>query len=314
MWIENLSYFITFIVTAGFSVIGILISYQIYNINKKPVLALLLYQQIFLYSFYFYGIWGNIALQLIIGDLNLSNELSAKLAFFIPVIGVPFMLISWFMLLRFSFLLNGFKSSKKLAFSYFPTLVVIVFLLAIFIQREVLLIPENADLFVVRILTIINLTIHLIFIIPFLQTKKGVRDLMDTGFNKKWAILFLLTAVVYSFALFFLDILDFISICISIILLFGAGVFIPVVIRFNMISSVPEKNMDFETFCKFYEISKREAEIVLEICSGKSNKAISEKLFITLQTVKDHNHRIYTKTGVKSRVQLANLVRERTEG
>lgn len=72
------------------------------------------------------------------------------------------------------------------------------------------------------------------------------------------------------------------------------------------------KNMDFDAFCNFYEISKREAEIILEICSGLSNKAISEKLFITLQTVKDHNHRIYTKIGVKSRVQLANLVRKKT--
>ena len=71
-------------------------------------------------------------------------------------------------------------------------------------------------------------------------------------------------------------------------------------------------SIDFITFCKLYEISKRESEIMLEICSGKSNKAISEKLFITIQTVKDHNHRIYTKTGVKSRVQLSNLVREKT--
>ncbi|MCG6187779.1 LuxR C-terminal-related transcriptional regulator [Maribellus maritimus] len=75
-----------------------------------------------------------------------------------------------------------------------------------------------------------------------------------------------------------------------------------------------EKNIDFSTFCNLYEISKREAEIILEICTGKTNKAISEKLFITLQTVKDHTHRIYTKTGVKSRVQLANLVREKTGG
>ena len=72
------------------------------------------------------------------------------------------------------------------------------------------------------------------------------------------------------------------------------------------------KNMDYKSFCTEYEISKRESEIVWEICTGKTNKAIAEKLFITLQTVKDHTHRIYTKTQVKSRVQLANLVREKT--
>jgi DNA-binding NarL/FixJ family response regulator len=73
-----------------------------------------------------------------------------------------------------------------------------------------------------------------------------------------------------------------------------------------------KKNVGFPEFCDMYEISKREAEIILEICTGKSNKAIADKLFITLQTVKDHNHRIYTKTQVRSRVQLANLVREKT--
>jgi len=314
MWIENLSYSVTFIVTAGIAIIGILVSYQLYQANKTPVLAVLLYQQVFLYSFYIYGIWGNIVLQLIISDLNLGNEISSKLSFFIPVIGVPFMLVSWFMLLRFSFLLNGYKSSNRLAYSYFPTLVVIVFLLGILIHRGILQIPENADLFIVRILVLINFLIHVIFIIPFLKSKTHTKEIKETGFYKKWAIVFLLTTLIYSFALSFLDIFDFISICISIILLFGAGVFIPVIIRFNMNSSVPDKNMDFKVFCEFYEISKREAEIILEICSGKSNKAISEKLFITLQTVKDHNHRIYTKTGVKSRVQLANLVREKIGG
>ena len=39
-----------------------------------------------------------------------------------------------------------------------------------------------------------------------------------------------------------------------------------------------------------------------------SNQEISDSLYISLQTVKDHVHRIFTKTGVKNRVQLTNLV------
>jgi len=45
------------------------------------------------------------------------------------------------------------------------------------------------------------------------------------------------------------------------------------------------------------------------ICKGNSNQDISDSLFISLQTVKDHIHRIYLKTGVKNRVQLTNLIR-----
>jgi DNA-binding CsgD family transcriptional regulator len=134
----------------------------------------------------------------------------------------------------------------------------------------------------------------------------------ETGFDKKEALLFLLSSIGYSVLMSFFNVYGFISTCISIILLFGISVFIPVRIWVHSIQQETIIDMDFDAFCKFYEISKREAEIVLEICSGKSNKAISEKLFITLQTVKDHNHRIYTKTGIQSRVQLSNLVRKKT--
>jgi len=55
-------------------------------------------------------------------------------------------------------------------------------------------------------------------------------------------------------------------------------------------------------------ISKREEEVIQQICEGKSNKEISEALFISLQTVKDHVYRIFIKTGIKNRVQLTNLI------
>jgi len=57
-----------------------------------------------------------------------------------------------------------------------------------------------------------------------------------------------------------------------------------------------------------YNISKREAEIIALICEGRSNKEIEDMLYISLQTVKDHIHRIYKKARVKkNRVQLTNL-------
>jgi DNA-binding CsgD family transcriptional regulator len=56
-----------------------------------------------------------------------------------------------------------------------------------------------------------------------------------------------------------------------------------------------------------YNISPREQEVINLICRGKTNGEIADELFISLQTVKDHVYRIYRKTGVKNRVQLANL-------
>ena len=37
------------------------------------------------------------------------------------------------------------------------------------------------------------------------------------------------------------------------------------------------------------------------------NQQIADKLFISLQTVKDHNHHIFRKTGVRNRMQLARI-------
>ena len=58
-----------------------------------------------------------------------------------------------------------------------------------------------------------------------------------------------------------------------------------------------------------YQLSKREWEIIQQISEGYTNGQISENLFISLQTVKDHVSRIYKKTGVKNRVQLVNMIR-----
>lgn len=52
-----------------------------------------------------------------------------------------------------------------------------------------------------------------------------------------------------------------------------------------------------------------EAEIIREIYKGKANKEIADHLFVTVQTIKDHTHRIYRKTNVKSHSQLALLMR-----
>ena len=59
-----------------------------------------------------------------------------------------------------------------------------------------------------------------------------------------------------------------------------------------------------------YNISKREMEVIELICEGYSNQEIADKLFISVETVKDHNSRIYLKTQVKNRTQLAKLFLE----
>ncbi len=51
-------------------------------------------------------------------------------------------------------------------------------------------------------------------------------------------------------------------------------------------------------------LSDREKEIVQLVVQGLRNKEIGEKLFISEQTVKNHLHNIFEKTGVSDRLEL----------
>lgn len=66
-----------------------------------------------------------------------------------------------------------------------------------------------------------------------------------------------------------------------------------------------EKTQDI---LKSYGLSNREKEVIMYILKGYSNVEISEKMLISLSTVKKHIYNIYLKTGVKTRMQLSALI------
>ncbi len=72
----------------------------------------------------------------------------------------------------------------------------------------------------------------------------------------------------------------------------------------------PPADQAFNDFLESHNISKREGEVIRCLCEGDSNKDIAERLFISVETVKDHNYKIFQKTGVRNRVQLVRLVHE----
>jgi len=54
-------------------------------------------------------------------------------------------------------------------------------------------------------------------------------------------------------------------------------------------------------------LTDREAEILLSIAQGKTNKAIAEELYISPLTVKTHLQRFYRKLGVESRAEALSM-------
>ena len=60
----------------------------------------------------------------------------------------------------------------------------------------------------------------------------------------------------------------------------------------------------------FEDITEREFEVILQIKNGLTNKEIAYNLNISVNTVNNHIANIFSKTGVRSRIDLLNLLQE----
>jgi DNA-binding NarL/FixJ family response regulator len=56
-------------------------------------------------------------------------------------------------------------------------------------------------------------------------------------------------------------------------------------------------------------LTNREREIAVLAADGLASRVIAERLYVSVRTVENHLGRIYTKLGVTSRAELADLVR-----
>ena len=65
---------------------------------------------------------------------------------------------------------------------------------------------------------------------------------------------------------------------------------------------------DVEEDIKKFSLTGREKEILQLLLKGKSNKEISDLIYVSTETVKTHLHNIYRKLGVKSRLEVASLL------
>ena len=57
-------------------------------------------------------------------------------------------------------------------------------------------------------------------------------------------------------------------------------------------------------------LSTREHEVLILMASGHPNRAIAEKLFITVDTVKRHISHVFDKLGVGNRTQAVARARD----
>ena len=307
---------ISFSICAG--LYAILITYQLHKKYRLNYLSTYLYFQIFINVFGIYGILGQVITKNILQQQESSFQTIETIGHFFSFLGLPFLILAWYMFIRLCREIIEKKLSRTFNLSYFSALffIFLVYGIVIILFNLLNFGDEQYAFFssaVIFLYVIIEVLVLVIALSQLLLHAKKIKDEKKQKAAQTFAylnlliylasiILFLLASQISKLALIYL--LVFFSGNIPPVLYWRAYLrkyFIAPALQITGILAMKQ-------FLDEYKISKREEEVIQQLCEGKTNKEISETLFISLQTVKDHIYRIYQKTDVKNRVQLINLI------
>jgi DNA-binding CsgD family transcriptional regulator len=270
-------------------------------------LSALLFLLVFHFMFGFYSLWGQFIIAYLVKPY-ISNEIFTRITDLSMLLGFPFLVFAWLMLIRFAWEFTGKEMSTVFIFLFLILNSLIISGLIYYLSKN----PGIGLLTLLKYYYIFSFfVVSVLAAIKLISQKSKVVSQVSSG---KFIAIGLTSSVIVQSA-----ILPFYSgnliLALVFLLVFFSGIgFIPVYLNYfgKLESFIPEKTVpiSMDEFCKKFEVSPREREIIIEICNGLSNQQIADKLFISLQTVKDHSHRIYGKVDVSSRVQLIKLVAE----
>src|SRR5664279_3144290 len=103
--------YLIFILSVAFAAGGVLLSSRLRNSSNREIFSLLLYYQVFIFTFGFYGIWGQVVIRAFLTPY-ISEELLIRFTDISMLLGLPFLVFAWLMLLRFSAEISGRKISN----------------------------------------------------------------------------------------------------------------------------------------------------------------------------------------------------------
>jgi DNA-binding CsgD family transcriptional regulator len=296
----------TFVLTVGLAAFGIMLAIDTRKHYPQQLTTALIYYQVFAAAFGFYGLWGQAVFKIYIDEL-LNAEVRARVSTVATLQGFPFMILAWYMLSRFTRELLQKKTGAAFNILFVLFSAISFGALIWFISQP----DAEPGLFYYIFYTALSIIIQGGIVISLIFLKPGNKRIN----RKKLFLLSLFILLLTSGQLLILNMSGMASyFALGFILLFymlHAGVII--ILRYSNALS-PLRNtgntsMTFRQFCMEHEISPRESDIIKEICKGLTNSEISESLFISIQTVKDHTHRIYVKTGSRNRVELINRLK-----
>ncbi len=297
---------------------AILIIYQLQKRFKLGYLSAYLYFQIFINVFGLYGLMGQGLVKKILQQQASPFRTVETIGHFFSLLGIPFLILAWYMFIRLCREIVEKKLSRTFNLVYFLALiitflayggVIALFNLSDFGDESFTLFSTVISFLYVGLqVLILIIGLSQLFLhfrkFPDVIKQRAIRTfaLLNISVFGLTIILFLLAR--QSSALAALYLLVFFSASLAPILYWKA--YLKKHYIAPVLQAVDARTM--KGFFEEYSISKREEEVIQQLCEGKTNKEISETLFISLQTVKDHIYRIYQKTDVNNRVQLINLI------
>lgn len=312
----NLVFIVDFVLCLAVAAGAILVAHQLITTYSDEFPRHYFYYLAAFYGFAVYGIWGQIATRALLGSLDVAPEVVESAANILPLLGVPFLFISWLMLLSMASSLFG----VSLKTAWIPVHVALFLLLiagawlAVDVLQTApaglaqnLLAIEAAAAVGLESLYVAAFLVMALRFGPRLPTERRPRlfaftALLVGSFVVRGAVLPLAFAFPW--------------VIVAVLVYFGSNL-VPLIyiwrIADRLFEPVKAEATSAERMARLFEqhkITKRERQIVREICTGKTNREIAETLFISLQTVKDHTHRIYSKLGINSRIQLVQKMSE----
>ncbi len=283
----------------GLAAGGVLVVFRRKEYRQHPAFRYLQFYLILIYTFGFYALWSQWLFRSLFFTV-VKNDNLLPLARFLILISIPFLLAGKVMLVLWvsSLLKRPFRAF------IFPALITLSLLvLLMYLSRgSAWTLYRAYATFVLLLMTAVG---SLLFF--------GEVDYLSRKSKYTLGALVVFAGLVHVPLFFAVPVLPALE------LLFILGYFLShtlFVIYFVYQAALPQtaelpvhSPASFEFFVDRYSITPREAEIIIEIYQGRTNQEIADQLFVTIQTIKDHTHRIYQKTEVKNRTQLASLLR-----
>lgn len=295
---------VTFVLCAGLTAGSMMLAVSLRKKHHTGLFSSLLYFLAFYFTFGFYAIWGQVMVVSLMQGV-LSAAVIRKANAFLVLLGTPFFLFAYTLFTRMA---CEATSRKFLAVTIGMLSLnllsgIALFFLARMGDTDVFTLVQNGFI----VLTLVNTGLPVILL---LVTRR--RPLLGKADRLRLSVGIVLFSLVQCTLLLFSG-GHAVILAAFMLVFFAGGAFLPVYLRYAADLSVirpPGSHMNIGELCRIYDLSSREQDVVREICNGLSNQQIADRLFISLQTVKDHTSRIYYKTNCSGRAMLISMVRD----